>query len=63
MYVSMYLLTGDSIFVIIKMCLPVPEDLLLLYTEAWNCDATMSKLEVVGKTFSTDMVIAAHAIA
>ena len=30
--------------------------------QAWNCNAT-SKLEVVGKTFSTDMVITAHAIA
>lgn len=28
----------------------------------WNCNAT-SKLEVVGKTFSTDMTIAANAIA
>lgn len=28
-----------------------------------TANATMSKLEVVGKTFSTDMVIAAHAIA
>lgn len=28
--------------------------------KAWNCNAT-SKLEVVGKTFSTDVEIAVHA--
>ena len=41
---------------------PAPKTTLLFKHEAWNCNAT-SKLEVVGKTFSTDMVIAAHAIA
>lgn len=41
---------------------PVPWLPLLLNHEAWNCNAIF-KLEVVGKTYSTNMVIAAHAIA
>lgn len=44
------------------MCLPVPEDRLLINHEAWNCNA---HIPIGGprKTMYTNMVTAAHAIA
>ena len=60
----MYLLTVDFTSVIINTLSPSPSKTSCYYApKRGTAMLPHSDLEVVGKTFSTDMVIAAHAIA